>query len=90
MGEKERLDARAARRAALPQECFGLAQRITISGSTRVLVEGLRALEEYAEDKIAASVRGGRVIIRGEGLRLDAMDKTELIVSGRIWGVELE
>lgn len=90
MAEKERLDARAARRMALPQECFGLAQRVTISGTTRVLVEGLRALEEYAEDKISASVRGGRVVIRGEALCLDAMDGTELIVSGRIWGVELE
>lgn len=90
MAEKERLDARAARRTALPQECFGLAQRVTISGTTRVLVEGLRALEEYADDKISASVRGGRVVIRGEALRLDAMDGTELIVSGRIWGVELE
>lgn len=90
MAKGERLDARAARRMAVPQECFGLAQRITISGTTRVLVEGLRALEEYADDRIAASVRGGRVIIRGEGLHLDAMDKTELIVSGRIWGVALE
>lgn len=87
---KERFDARMARRTAVPQESFGLAQRITISGTTRVLVEGLRALEEYADDKISAAVRGGRVVIRGEGLRLDAMDKTELVVSGRIWGVELE
>lgn len=86
----ERADARAARRMQVPQESFGLAQRITISGTTRVLVEGLRALEEYADDKISATVRGGRVIIRGEKLRLVAMDQTELVVSGRIWGVELE
>ena len=90
MPEKERADARAARRTAVPQEGVGFAQRITISGTSRVLVEGLRALEEYAADKIAASVRGGRVVIRGEGLHLEAMDKTELVVSGRIWGVELE
>ncbi len=87
---KERADARAARRAGIPQESFGTAARITISGGTRVLVEGLRALEEYAPEKITAAVRGGRVIVRGEGLRMEAMDKTELIVSGRIWGVELE
>ena len=90
MPERERADARAARRLAVPQEGFGLAQRITISGSSRVVVEGLRALEEYAGDKIAAAVRGGRVVIRGEGLQLEAMDRTELVVSGRIWGVELE
>lgn len=54
------------------------------------MLEGLRALEEYTPEKIAAAVRGGRVIVRGEDLHLVAMDKTELIVSGRIWGVELE
>lgn len=90
MPKRERADARAARRLAVPQEGFGLAQRITISGSSRVVVEGLRALEEYSGDKIAAAVRGGRVIIRGEGLHMETMDRAELVVSGRIWGVELE
>ncbi len=90
MPKRERADARAARRLAVPQEGFGLAQRITICGSSRVVVEGLRALEEYAGDKIAAAVRGGRVIIRGEGLHMETMDRAELVVSGRIWGVELE
>lgn len=90
MPKRERADVRAARRLAVPQEGFGLAQRITISGSSRVVVEGLRALEEYAGDKIAAAVRGGRVIIRGEGLHMETMDRAELVVSGRIWGVELE
>lgn len=86
----ERADARAARLVGVPQESMGLAPRITISGSARVLVEGLRALEEYTPERVAASVSAGRVIVRGEGLHLVAMDQSELIVSGRIWGVELE
>lgn len=87
---KERVDVRAARCSGIPQESFGTAARVTISGGTRVLLEGLQALEEYTPEKIAAAVRGGRVIVRGEEMHLVAMDKTELIVSGRIWGVELE
>ena len=54
-----------------------------------MLVEGLRALEEYAADKIAASVRGGRVVIRGEGLQLLVMTEQELRLTGKIAGIEL-
>ena len=90
MKNAERADSRAARRFAIPQESMGPGPRITISGGSHVLVEGLRALEEYAEDKVTASVHRGSVIIRGEGLHLDAMSEHELSVSGRIWGVELE
>lgn len=64
--------------------------RITISGEGRVLVEGHRGLLEYAEDRIAAAGPGYRILIRGEKLALVAMDRRELVVSGRLWAVELE
>ena len=90
MHEKQRPDARLARRFALPQEGIGPAPRITLSGSSHVLVEGQRGLEEYDENCIAVAVARGRVLIRGEKLHLDAMSATELAASGRLWTVELE
>ena len=64
--------------------------RITISGGSRVLVEGHRGLLEYADDRIAAAGVNGKILIKGERLRLLAMSGKELVVTGRLWAVELE
>ncbi len=79
-----------ARQLALPPEGYGGAGRITLSGNGHVLVEGQRGLEEYEPGRMAVALRRGRVILRGENLRLEAMSAGELSVSGRFWAVELE
>ncbi len=79
-----------SRLAGVPQEAFSAAPRITVSGGSRVLIEGHRGLLEYSAERIAASAAGCRVIVKGEGLGLEAMNAKELVVSGRLWAVELE
>ena len=74
----------------IPEEAATRGPRITISGGTRVLVEGHRGLLEYAEDRIAAAGPGCRILIKGQGLGLVTMDRHEMVVSGRLWAVELE
>ncbi len=88
----ERLKAvqRLSRRLDIPAESFYDATRITISGGTRVLVEGHHGLVEYAEDRICAEGRGCRIIIKGDGLGLETMSGRELVVTGRLWAVEFE
>ena len=73
-----------------PAAALTQAPRITISGGRQVLVEGHRGLLEYAGDRIAAAGPGCRILIKGEGLCLVAMDRHELVVSGRLWAVEME
>ncbi len=77
-------------RLDIPPEALTGAPRITISGDGRVLVEGHRGLLEYARDRIAAAGPGCRILIKGENLALVAMDRREMVVSGRLWAVELE
>ena len=77
-------------RLDIPEEALSRAPRITISGGTRVLVEGHRGLLEYAEDRVAAAGPGCRILIKGEHLGLVTMDRHEMVVSGRLWAVELE
>lgn len=79
-----------AARLDLPQESFSGAPRITVSGGARVLIEGHRGLLEYSDGRIAAAGAGCRVIVKGDGLTLAAMDGRSLAVSGTIWAVELE
>lgn len=81
---------RIARLLDVPAEAISTAPRITMSGGGRVLIEGHRGLLEYAADRIAAAAAGCRVIVRGEDLSLTAMDARKLVVSGRVWAVELE
>lgn len=84
------LTQRMMARLDVPEEAASGAPRITISGGTRVLVEGHRGLLEYAGDRIAAAGPGCRILIKGEDLGLVAMDRHEMVVSGRLWAVELE
>lgn len=82
--------ARIAERLDIQPEAFTGAPRITISGDGRVLIEGHRGLLEYSAERIAAAGAGGRIIVKGEGLALASMSGRELVVTGRLWAVELE
>ena len=88
--KKTDLIQRIAALADVQPESMANVPRITISGGGRVLVEGHRGLLEYGEDRIAAAGPGYRILIKGEKLALVAMDRRELVVSGRLWAVELE
>ncbi len=90
MTKKGSITQRVLTRLDIPEEAATNATRITISGGSRVLVEGHRGLLEYAEDRIAAAGPGCRILIKGEHLGLVAMDRREMVVSGRLWAVELE
>ncbi|MCD7846260.1 MAG: YabP/YqfC family sporulation protein [Oscillospiraceae bacterium] len=86
----EKLFQRVIQKLDIPAESISGAPRVTISGGTRVLIEGHKGLLEYAEDRIAAAGSGCRVLIKGENLGLVAMDRDEMVVSGRLWAVEIE
>ena len=88
--EKATITQKMLTKLDIPAESVTAAPRITISGGARVLVEGHRGLLEYAEDRIAAAGPGCRILIKGEGLGLVTMNRHEMVVSGRLWAVELE
>jgi len=87
---KETLTAKLAARLDLPEESLSAAPRITISGSGRVRIEGHRGLLEFGEERIAAAGAGCTILVRGEKLRMRAMSGRDMVVTGRLWAVELE
>ncbi len=89
MNMKQTLTGRVAARFDLPAEAASAAPRITISGGDRVLIEGHRGLLEYADDRIAAAVPNGTILVKGEALRMRSMSGHELVVTGKLWAVEL-
>ena len=90
MTKKSALLERVAQKLDIPAESITGAPRITMSGNGRVLVEGHRGLLEYSTERIAAAGANCRILIRGEGLELVIMNGRELVVSGKVWAVELE
>lgn len=82
--------ARAAQGLDIQPEAFLRVPRIVMSGGARVLIEGHRGLLEYEPERIAVAAAGCRILIKGAGLDLVAMDGDALVVSGQVWAVELE
>ena len=74
----------------LPAETAAGAPKITVTGASRVVIENHRGLLEYSGTLIEAGAGRFHVRVRGEGLLLRAMDSEVLIISGTIFGVDLE
>ena len=73
----------------LPGEILAGVPKITIIGRRRALIENHGGLLKYGEELIEL---GGKtkMIIRGDGLRLVAMNKTDMVIAGRILSAEYE
>lgn len=85
-----KFDEDIAERFQLPPEAVENVPCVTLSGSSRVLVENHRGLLEYTSELIDINAGRGLVRVKGEGLLIRAMDRRQILVSGRISGVDLE
>lgn len=85
MGMKKHLSFAGAlsERLALPGESLG-ELKLSVVDARRALIENHRGMLACTEELI--SVRGGRgtLSLRGEALRIEAMNEQELLISGRI------
>jgi len=89
--EKQRRQSmldRAADKFDLPGDALGDQPRVTITGSTHVLVDNHKGLLDYGREEIA--VAGKRIAIKiiGTDLELRAMNTESLLVTGDIFKVE--
>lgn len=77
-------------RLDLPGEILPGTGSVTVSGGRRALIEGHRGVLAYSEELVAVSFGRQKLTICGSGLRLEAMNGGELLVTGRIqtaeWG----
>ncbi len=73
----------------LPGEAGLGVPRVTVTGAHHVHIENHRGLLEYGPETIVASCPGLLVKIRGAALEISAMSDLELVVTGKVAGVEL-
>ena len=78
-----------SQKLGIPESVLPNIPRVTVTGSS-ALVENHRGIAELGTDLI--EIKGGKAAlrIRGEGLALKAMNRTELLITGRLFSVELE
>ena len=63
---------------------------VELAGECRVLIERHAGVTEYSRERIRVKVRYGWVCVCGCNLELTRMTREQLVISGRIDGVQLQ
>lgn len=79
-----------AERLDLPAEAVAGAPRVTLTGTTRVLIENHKGILAYTDTELEVNGGKTRIRVRGDDLLLRAMDSEMLLVTGTIFGVDME
>lgn len=79
-----------AEKLELPPEALGAAAKLSITGGRRALIENHNGILEYGAQRMVIGMERGRIVISGQELLLAAMNKSELLISGKISTVEWE
>lgn len=69
---------------SIPGQCV-----VEIAGDRRVLVENHLGVTGYGREKIVVKVKYGTVCVFGDGLEMIRLTKDQLVISGKIDGVQL-
>ena len=87
--QKGQLLERVAGALDLPADMLAGLPRVELVGDQELRMENHRGILAYSAEEIHIS--GGRIIVRvkGAGMELRAMNANELLIGGRIFGVEL-
>lgn len=88
-GRRESLLERTAQALDLPADAVAGLPRVELVGDKELRMENHRGILAYGDQEIHVS--GGPFVIKvtGEGLELRAMTGLELLITGRITGIEL-
>ena len=60
-----------------------------IAGS-KILVENHRGILEYGAERIVINLDKGKISLSGTGFVIDAMNKNELLINGRLQSADWE
>ncbi len=74
----------------LPGDVLPGGGRLTLCGGRQALIEGQRGILEYTPERIVVSFGREKLSLNGDSLRLRAMNRGELLVTGRIRAAEWE
>lgn len=74
----------------IPAEALTGVTKFTVTGRRQVFIENHKGIINYDENTVTISCEGYRLNIRGDDLRLDGMNRNDMLLTGRILSVEFE
>lgn len=76
-------------RLDLPSDISAGSAKLSVYGKSKVLIENHRGILHYGENEIELSAKGMTIRILGDELSISAMDKNDMLITGRIISLEL-
>lgn len=87
---KERFQNRLDRLFEMPEEISKIEPKVTICNFKNMLIENYKTILEYEDFFVRINTQTGIININGFGLKLEEMTKNELVIKGRIEGIDFE
>lgn len=79
-----------AERLELPEEAVSGVTRLAAVDGRRLLIERHRGLLAYGTEEIRVATGGGQLVVRGTELQMSAMNRSELLITGRLQSLSWE
>lgn len=76
-------------RLDLPSDISVGSAKLSVYGKSKVLIENHKGILHYGENQIELNARGMTIRILGDELSISAMDKNDMLITGRILSLEL-
>lgn len=77
-------------RLALSEDLVFASAKLTVIAGSKILVENHKGIIEYGAQRIVIAINRGKLCFSGSGFTIDAMNKNELLISGKLQCVDWE
>ena len=77
-------------RLDLGEDLVFASAKLTVIAGSKILVENHRGIIEYGAERIVIAINRGKLCLSGDRFTIDAMNKNELLISGKLQCVDWE
>lgn len=75
--------------SGLPFETVLSSFKIVMLSAKNIYIEGLITISSYSKEEISLKVKGGYLIIKGEGLTIKEYNKNDAFICGKIQSINI-
>lgn len=90
MSKSKKVAEELADRLMLPAEICAGSAKLTVCGKRHVLVENHKGILSYGDELVELDCGDMIIRLRGDELRLAAMDKQDIAISGKLLVIEFD
>ena len=72
----------------LPEDVILDLTRVTVTGNVQLMMENHRGILVYNPERICIRTQQGETVITGTGLKVDSLFASEILITGKIDGIQ--